>query len=134
MVWLDRSVWIYHSIFYTYCLNGTREPQLGTWSFYWRNINCLHRLDLLCGEAMSRGDEHKNPFEGLPHAWIQWKGTNVCMDIRCSCGKLSHLDCDFTYEIQCPHCKRFYAPNPHIRLEPLLEEELESDYVKVAQP
>ena len=74
-----------------------------------------------------------NPFKE-PYAWIQWKGTDVCMDIHCVCGQSSHLDCDFAYEIQCPHCQRFYAPNGHVRLEPLTASDVESDYVKVAQP
>jgi len=32
-----------------------------------------------------------------PHAWIQWKGTDVCMDVRCSCGNHGHVDADFAF-------------------------------------
>ena len=38
-----------------------------------------------------------------PHGWIQWKGTNVCMDIHCKCGMLTHIDADFAYHVKCPH-------------------------------
>jgi hypothetical protein len=33
------------------------------------------------------------------HGWIQWKGTDVCMDIHCECGTLSHIDGEFAYII-----------------------------------
>jgi hypothetical protein len=43
-----------------------------------------------------------------PSAFIQWKGTDVCMDCFCSCGKRFHIDHDFAYAVQCRHCgKRF---------------------------
>jgi len=51
-----------------------------------------------------------------PHGWIQWKGTNVCMDVHCACGKMSHLDADFAYHVKCPYCGRVYFCNGHIEL------------------
>ena len=50
----------------------------------------------------------------LPHGWIQWKGTDVCMDVCCACGHLSHIDADFTYHVKCPECGRVYFCNGHI--------------------
>lgn len=55
-------------------------------------------------------------FKDQPHGWIQWKGTEVCVDIHCRCGKQSHYDGDFMYGVQCPHCKRTYHANGHIQL------------------
>lgn len=55
-------------------------------------------------------------FEGHPHGWIQWKRTEVCIDIHCGCGVQSHYDGDFMYCIQCPHCERKYFTNGHIQL------------------
>lgn len=46
---------------------------------------------------------HKDPSN-----FIQWKGTDVCMDVHCMCGYHSHLDCSFAYYIRCPKCKRVY--------------------------
>lgn len=54
-----------------------------------------------------------------PHAWIQWKGTDVCMDIHCVCGADLHLDADFTYHIKCPYCNQVYECDGHIRLHKL---------------
>ena len=39
-----------------------------------------------------------------PHAFIQWKGTDVCMDFWCECGAHCHFDGDFAYTVKCPHC------------------------------
>ena len=43
-----------------------------------------------------------------PSAYIQWKGTRVCMDFWCTCGAQFHIDDDFTYAVQCPHCDRVF--------------------------
>lgn len=51
-----------------------------------------------------------------PHAFIQWKGTEVCMDIYCDCGKQFHIDSDFTYNVECPYCNTVYFCNGHIEL------------------
>lgn len=55
-------------------------------------------------------------FENQPGGWIQWKGTDVCIDIHCECGEHSHYDGDFMYGIQCPYCERKYFANGHIQL------------------
>lgn len=39
-----------------------------------------------------------------PSAYIQWKGTDVCMDFHCKCGAFCHYDGDFAYIVKCPHC------------------------------
>jgi hypothetical protein len=54
--------------------------------------------------------------EGEPHAWIQWKGTDVCMDIHCACGVSSHIDTEFCYTVVCPECGSAYFCNGHIEL------------------
>jgi len=51
-----------------------------------------------------------------PHGWIQWKGTDVCLDIHCSCGAHSHIDGDFMYFVQCPACKKIYEVNGNVQL------------------
>jgi len=42
------------------------------------------------------------------HAFIQWKGTNVCMDFWCDCGAQCHFDGYFAYAAACPHCKTIW--------------------------
>ena len=61
-------------------------------------------------------------YEGKPHGWVQWKGTNVCMDIYCKCGHHSHIDAEFAYHVKCPKCLTIYACNGHIELIELEEE------------
>lgn len=66
-----------------------------------------------------------------PHGWIQWKGTEVCMDLHCSCGEMSHVDGDFMYHVKCPTCGKVYFCNGHIEL---IELEVEPEnHVVVAQ-
>lgn len=43
-----------------------------------------------------------------PHAFIQWKGTDVCMDFHCDCGAHCHFDGDFAYAVKCPHCETIW--------------------------
>ena len=57
--------------------------------------------------------------EDDPHGWIQWKGTEVCLDLHCTCGELTHFDGGFMYHIKCPFCGQVYEANGHIQLIPL---------------
>jgi hypothetical protein len=59
--------------------------------------------------------------ENQPHAWIQWKGTDVCMDVYCECGSHSHIDGDFAYFIKCNNCGAIYSCNGHIEIIKLLK-------------
>lgn len=61
-------------------------------------------------------------FGDKPYAWVQWKGTNVCMDVHCKCGELSHVDAEFVYHVKCPSCGTVYFCNGHIELIELKEE------------
>ena len=58
-----------------------------------------------------------------PHGWIQWTGTDVCMDVRCECGQISHIDSDFVYTLRCPHCGRVYAVSAYVKLVELTSDE-----------
>ena len=51
-----------------------------------------------------------------PYAWIQWKGTDVCMDVHCNCGCDAHVDATFPYYYRCPKCKRLFAVGQNIKL------------------
>lgn len=51
-----------------------------------------------------------------PHGWIQWKGTNVCMDVHCACGELAHVDAEFAYQVKCEVCGRVYFVNGNVEL------------------
>lgn len=47
------------------------------------------------------------PTFGDPGAvFIQWKGTDVCLDFICVCGVQGHYDGFFAYALDCPSCDR----------------------------
>lgn len=60
-----------------------------------------------------------------PCGWIQWKGTNVCMDVRCECGALGHVDAEFAYHVECSACGRVYAVGAYVKLVPVTRAEIE---------
>lgn len=62
------------------------------------------------------------PSEG-PHGWIQWKGTNVCIDLQCKCGHQGHVDAEFFYHYRCPICKASYAVGKVVKLIELTPEQ-----------
>ena len=59
--------------------------------------------------------------ELMPHAFIQWKGTDVCMDCYCECGKNFHVDATFAYAVECPACHRKYEMAHYVLMRPLPE-------------
>ena len=48
------------------------------------------------------------------HAFIQWKGTDVCMDFYCDCGVDFHIDAFFAYAIKCPSCGSIWEMPWHL--------------------
>lgn len=54
--------------------------------------------------------------QNAPYAFIQWKGTDVCLDWHCACGEQYHLDASFLYAVQCGACQCVYALEPFVRL------------------
>lgn len=71
---------------------------------------------------MSKRPELQVPWDDdAPHGWVQWKGTDVCMDVHCTCGALFHVDGDFCYAVRCRDCGQAYAVNGNVRLHPVDE-------------
>lgn len=66
--------------------------------------------------------EEQETDERKPHGFIQWKGTDVCMDIHCKCGHLSHIDGEYAYNVKCPKCGTVYMCNGNIELIELEQE------------
>lgn len=56
---------------------------------------------------------------GAPHGWIQWKGTEVCMDFHCKCGAHGHLDAEFAYYVKCGACGQIYEMSGHVEAQPI---------------
>ena len=77
-------------------------------------------------DAFSRANDEVNkldPSPPGPHGWIQWKGTQVCIDLHCACGVHGHLDTDFLYEVHCIACGQYYSLSPNVRLVPITKEQ-----------
>ena len=53
------------------------------------------------------------PDQGCPKpgVFIQWKGTDVCMDFRCVCGDNCHFDGYFAYVVECSCGRRWEMPH-----------------------
>jgi len=45
-----------------------------------------------------------------PHIFLQWKGTDACLDLWCDCGFWGHFDGMFAYVLRCPLCRKVWEP------------------------
>lgn len=52
----------------------------------------------------------------LPYIFIQWKGTELCADLHCTCGAHLHMDAMFCYFVECGHCGTVWELEPTCRL------------------
>lgn len=66
--------------------------------------------------ALEKDELSSQQDEGDGRGWVQWKGTNVCIDIHCPCGKVLHFDGSFFYFCQCPYCEKIFAVGQNVRL------------------
>lgn len=60
-----------------------------------------------------------------PYGWIQWKGTDVSIDLYCECGHLGHFYGEFFYHFECSACGKKYAVGQNVKLIPLNEEQIQ---------
>lgn len=69
----------------------------------------------LAEPVYKEGDCYKEaPSE--PHAFLQWKDTNACLDVACVCGERGHVDGDSLYYIKCAACGRVFEVAPYVLL------------------
>ena len=54
-----------------------------------------------------------------PDAFIQWKGTDACIDVYCTCGEQFHFDGYFAYELTCGACGQTYELPNTLRVHPV---------------
>lgn len=55
---------------------------------------------------------------GRPYAFIQWKGTDVCLDFYCDCGYQGHFDGYFAYRIRCVQCGKEWDTPHSVKVVP----------------
>jgi hypothetical protein len=53
----------------------------------------------------------------IENNFIQWKGTDLCMDFHCECGHHNHYDGYFAYYIQCNNCKIVYKLDTKVMMQ-----------------
>lgn len=58
------------------------------------------------------------------HNFIQWKGTDLCMDMWCECGYQNHYDGFFTYAIKCAGCGQVYQLGTKVEMKKVSSSEL----------
>ena len=52
-------------------------------------------------------------------AFIQWKGTDVCMDLHCpKCGYHNHYDGMFAYVVKCAKCNALWEMSCFVTFKP----------------
>lgn len=49
--------------------------------------------------------------------FIQWKGTDLCMDFHCECGTHNHYDGYFAYHVKCKGCGQVYKMDTKVLME-----------------
>lgn len=54
-----------------------------------------------------------------PSLNVQYKGTSLCADFWCTCGKQGHIDDDFCYAIECGFCGSVWVLPTTLRLIPI---------------
>lgn len=57
-----------------------------------------------------------DPFPGTDaRTFIQWKGTEVCMDLHCDCGHDNHYVGMFAHFVRCAGCGTVYQLGTQVR-------------------
>lgn len=59
-----------------------------------------------------------------PSAFVQWKGTDICVDLHCECGYHGHFDGFFAYGLRCAECGKEWTMPHSFGLLPGDEDEL----------
>lgn len=49
------------------------------------------------------------------HTFIQWQGTDVCLDFHCPCGAYLHFDTYLLFGVECGHCGSKFLLSSHVR-------------------
>lgn len=69
------------------------------------NFLCCGPGDVAEAYDHATGCLHREPQTGV---YVQWKGSDVCIDFRCLCGEKGHFDGLFAYALRCAACARIW--------------------------
>jgi hypothetical protein len=93
--------------------------------------------DIATGEIVSLPCKHCRPgqpcasfrgtFDRFPGSdasmFVQWKGTEVCLDFHCECGYSGHIDDSFAYYVECGGCGAVYEMGTQVKARKLGDDE-----------
>ena len=65
---------------------------------------------------LSDMDWQRVKSEDTPGCFIQWKGTDVCIDLYCPCGAMGHYNGGFLYAWKCPECQAVWEMGCEVRM------------------
>lgn len=83
-------------------------------------------------ERLASESVKANGQDGTPRTFIQWKGTNICVDFECPCGRSAHMDTYFLYAVVCPDCGRRWELDPTLLVREVHEgEECQLDPIEL---
>lgn len=71
-----------------------------------------------------------------PGVFLQWKGTDVCLDLHCTCSEdgIGHFDGYFAYFVRCGDCGKVWKLPTEVRLVEPTSDELAAATPVDAQP
>lgn len=58
-------------------------------------------------------------MSGRPDLFLQWKGTDACLDLYCTCGQDLHFDGYFADELTCGYCGQTWELPHKLALTPV---------------
>jgi hypothetical protein len=90
--------------------------------------------DAQLDDRHSPGFPFTRPVGSDARMFIQWKGTNVCLDFWCPCGAGGHYDGDFAYHLMCPSCGQVYEMGTQVIARKVDGDEEDNPSTQVLDP
>jgi len=66
---------------------------------------------------LTKDESVKNMEFKSENNFIQWKGTDLCMDFHCECGTHNHYDGYFAYYVRCAGCGQVYEMDTKVKMK-----------------
>lgn len=92
------------------------RQKISRWRAAWRVLMGRAGVEETTTQTIQAGDEIHEQFGGV--AFIQWKGTDVCMDVDCPNPEChdggGHFDGDFAYFLRCYSCGAIIKLGSHV--------------------
>lgn len=96
---------------------STPYPDAPGWTPWTRFLESPAREAYNLGHALLRKLDGKPSVDSYHtgNVFLQYKGTDICVDLYCTCGDQFHYDGYFATWLRCPHCRKVWEL-PHLLL------------------